>query len=114
MTPPSPADPEEKAAGNARLDALSEPFVAAGLVVRSQMFGMRSLTRPTGKSLAGAYGPDLVFRLAEPARAEALALEGAHMFEPMAGRRMNGWVQVPPSHSALDAHFLTAALESPE
>ena len=29
----------------------------------------------------------------------ALALEGAHLFEPMAGRQMKEWVVVPKQHS---------------
>jgi hypothetical protein len=29
-----------------------------------------------------------------------LSLEGAHLFEPMAGRAMKAWVQVPPEHQA--------------
>lgn len=30
--------------------------------------------------------------------AAALLLEGAHLFEPMDGRPMKAWVQVPPTH----------------
>jgi len=29
--------------------------------------------------------------------AGCLALDGAHLFEPMAGRPMKAWVQVPPT-----------------
>ena len=51
-----------------------------------------------GKAFAGLYGDDMVFKLAGQAHAEALALDGAHLFEPMAGRPMKAWVQVPPTH----------------
>jgi hypothetical protein len=41
-----------------------------------------------------------VFRLSGAEGDAALALAGAGPFEPMAGRRMNGWVQVPLAQSA--------------
>jgi len=37
----------------------------------------------------------MIFKLAGRAHAEALALPGATLFEPMAGRPMKAWVQVP-------------------
>ncbi len=62
------------------------------------MFGMPSIKRRGGKAFAGLYGDDMVFRLEGEAQETALALEGAHLFEPMAGRPMKAWVQVPPTH----------------
>jgi hypothetical protein len=32
-------------------------------------------------------------------RSAVLALEGAHLFDPMGGRPMKEWVQVPAAHA---------------
>ena len=40
----------------------------------------------------------MVLKVVGDAHAAVLALEGAHLFEPMAGRPMKAWVQVPPTH----------------
>ncbi|HEV7146122.1 MAG TPA: hypothetical protein VGN48_03895 [Pedococcus sp.] len=86
--------------GRARFDALVEELTGELEVQRASMFGMPSLKRRGGKAFAGLYGDDMVFKLDGDAHAEALALEGAHLFEPMAGRPMKAWVQVPPAHEA--------------
>lgn len=39
----------------------------------------------------------MVLRLPDGPRAELLAMEGAHVFEPMAGRPMKEYVAVPPA-----------------
>ena len=67
-------------------------------IVVAPMFGMPSLKRRDGKAFAGLFGQDMVFKLTGDAHAQALALGGAHLFEPMAGRPMKAWVQVPPTH----------------
>ncbi|MBE3074228.1 MAG: hypothetical protein IMZ75_04670 [Actinobacteria bacterium] len=67
-------------------------------VVAASMFGMPSVKRRGGKAFAGLYGDDMVFKLEGDAHAKALALDGAHLFEPMGGRPMKAWVQVPPTH----------------
>ncbi|WP_411285412.1 hypothetical protein [Lapillicoccus sp.] len=84
--------------GKAYLDELAEDLCAAADVQRSVMFGMPSIRRRGGKTFAGLYGEDMVFKLNGDAHAEALALAGAHLFEPMAGRPMKQWVEVPPAH----------------
>ena len=48
--------------------------------------------------LTGLNGDDMVFKLEGEAHEAALALDGAHLFEPVAGRPMKSWVQVPPTH----------------
>ncbi|WP_230209101.1 hypothetical protein [Nostocoides sp. HKS02] len=84
--------------GRAKFDVLVEELSAELDVQRASMFGMPSIKRRGGKAFAGLYGDDMVFKLDGPAHAEALSLEGAHLFEPMAGRPMKAWVQVPPAH----------------
>jgi hypothetical protein len=65
---------------------------------RTKMMGMPSLKR-NGKLVAGFVASEgaMVFKLEDPAaHAEALALEGAHLFDPGGrGRPFKEWVVVP-------------------
>jgi TfoX/Sxy family transcriptional regulator of competence genes len=45
----------------------------------------------------GTFGKDIFVRLDEPSRAELLAVGGANPFEPMKGRPMAEYVQLPES-----------------
>jgi hypothetical protein len=64
-----------------------------------KMFGMECFTA-NGKAAGGLYGDDMVFKLTDAkARERALALPGAHLFEPMAGRQMKEWVVVPQTQA---------------
>ena len=94
--PPKMAQPSE--AGRARFDALVDELKDELDIVGASMFGMPSVKRRGGKAFAGLYGEDMVFKLEGDAHATALALEGAHRFDPMGGRPMKAWVQVPPTH----------------
>jgi hypothetical protein len=91
MTPPTQA-------GRLRFDTVVEELKDELDIVGTSMFGMPSLKRRDGKAFAGLYGDDMVFKLEGDAHAKALALHGAHLFEPMDGRPMKAWVQVPPTH----------------
>lgn len=97
MTEP-PKMTQPTAAGRARFDALVDELKNELDVVGASMFGMPSIKRRGGKAFAGLSGDDMVFKLDGDDHAAALALEGAHLFEPMAGRPMKAWVQVPPTH----------------
>jgi len=94
--PPTVAQPSE--AGRARFDVLVDELMNELDIVGASMFGMPSMKRRGGKAFAGLYGEDMVFKLEGEAHTAALALEGAQLFEPMAGRPMKAWVQVPPTH----------------
>jgi hypothetical protein len=59
------------------------------------VFGLPAL-KIGKKPFACVTGEDMVFKLGGEANERALALPGARPFEPMAGRPMKGWVQVPP------------------
>ncbi len=48
-----------------------------------------------GHMFAGTFGPDVFVRLDERSRSELLAVEGAKPFEPMKGRPMVEYVQIP-------------------
>ena len=90
------AEPSE--ARRERFDALVGELKNEMDILGASMFGMPSIRRRGGKAFDGLYGEDMVFKLEGDAHATALALEGSHLFEPMEGRPMKAWVQVPPSH----------------
>src|SRR5262245_13566965 len=85
------------------LDAFEEPcddlLARNGDLERTKMMGMPSLKR-NGKLVAGFVASEdaMVFKLEHPAaHAEALALDGAHLFDPgCRGRPFKEWVVVPP------------------
>jgi hypothetical protein len=85
-------------AGRARFDGVVDELKIDMDVVGVSMFGMPSVKRRDGEAFAGLYGDDMVFKLAGDANEKALALDGAHLFEPSAGQPMTAWVQVPPTH----------------
>jgi len=68
-------------------------------VVASKMFGMPTL-KVRGKAFAGLNGDAMTFKLTGAQHAAALKLRGAKLFEPMAGRQMKEWVQVPATHAS--------------
>ncbi len=94
--PPKMAQPSE--ARRQLFDALVGELKNERDIVGASMFGMPSIKRREGKAFAGLYGEDMVFKLEGEAHSTALALEGSHLFEPMEGRPMKAWVQVPPTH----------------
>jgi hypothetical protein len=51
----------------------------------------------------------MIFKLTGDDHARALSLQGAHLFEPMAGRPMKAWVQVPPEHQSQYSALARAA-----
>ena len=84
----------------AQFAALLDELSSERDVVKASMFGMPGIKRRGGKAFCGLYGDDMIFKLEGEDHARALSLEGAHLFEPMAGRAMKAWVQVPPEHQA--------------
>ncbi|HYO20059.1 MAG TPA: hypothetical protein VES02_15505 [Dermatophilaceae bacterium] len=100
--------------GRARFDSVVDELRIDLDVVGAAMFGMPSVERRDGQAFAGLYGDDMVFRLAGDAHEKALALDGAHLFEPMAGQPMKTWVQVPPTHETQWAELARKAEASLE
>jgi hypothetical protein len=95
--------------GLARFAALLADISSERDVVKASMFGMPGMKRRGGKAFCGLYGEDMIFKLGGEDHERALSLEGAHLFEPMAGRPMKAWVQVPPDHEAAYADLARAA-----
>ena len=96
----------------ARYAALAEELAVSSGVIPSQMFGMPTL-KAGGKAFAGLYEDAMVFKLGGDAHSRALALSGAHIFDPSGmGRPMKAWVVVPAEHSSQWTELAREALAS--
>jgi hypothetical protein len=96
----------------ARYTALAEELATSSGVTPSKMFGMPTL-KANGKAFAGLYEESMVFKLDGDAHRRALALAGAHIFDPSGmGRPMKAWVVVPGEHEEAWAGFAREALAS--
>jgi hypothetical protein len=84
---------DSQARYNAIADDLSSLFAT-----KSQMFGMPCL-KIGGKAFAGLLQQAMVFKLGGDAHASALALSGAHLFDPSGQRPMKEWIEVPAEHA---------------
>ena len=60
------------------------------------MFGHKAAF-VNGNMFTGTFGKHVFVRLDEPSRAELLTVAGANPFEPMKGRPMTEYVQLPES-----------------
>ena len=74
------------------LDKVSKEIPGATL---SKMFGADCIKAPNGKAVCMVWKNDVVFKLAGDDENEAMKIAGAHLFSPMDGRTMGGWIQVP-------------------
>jgi hypothetical protein len=63
-----------------------------------KMFGSLCMKTSNGKSGAMLWHDYLVVKLDGDTLKEALSLDGSKPFEPMEGRPMNGWIQIPFTH----------------
>jgi TfoX/Sxy family transcriptional regulator of competence genes len=82
-----------------------------GDVEKAQMMGMPSL-KQNGKLVAGLWKDAMAFKLPDAGeREQALALEGAALFDPgERGRPFKEWVAVPPAHADRWAQLTELAL----
>jgi hypothetical protein len=84
----------------ARYDEIADELVAENPDVQlGQMMGMPCI-KCGGKMIIGIWNEEMVFKLPdEGVREQALALQGAHLFDPSEkGRAFKEWVQVPAAH----------------
>lgn len=63
--------------------------------IPGKMFGALCMKMPNGKSGAMFWKDNIVVKLHGGALNEALSLDGAQLFEPMEGKPMKDWVQIP-------------------
>jgi hypothetical protein len=66
------------------------PDVKAG-----KMFGALCIKTPNGKAGAMFWKDCLVVKLNNQSFTDAMSLDGSLLFEPMKGRPMKEWVQIP-------------------
>ena len=59
-----------------------------------KMFGALCIKAPNGKAGVMFWKEFMIFKLEGEQLNEVLSLDGAKIFEPMAGRPMGGWVQL--------------------
>lgn len=81
-------------------------------VKEGKMFGSLCIKTPNGKSGAMFWKDCIVVKLNGDALAEALALEGVTLFEPMEGRPMKEWVQIPFKHKDKWRNFASVSVEA--
>ena len=67
-------------------------------VKSGKMFGAPCMKTPNGKCAAMFWKDNIVVKLSKGLLEEALHLEGAQLFEPMEGKPMKEWVQIPFKH----------------
>ena len=60
-----------------------------------KMFGALCIKMPNGKAAAMFWKDNIVVKLQGEAFEEAISLDGTNLFEPMEGRPMKEWVQIP-------------------
>jgi hypothetical protein len=106
------------APGRERYDDICDALTAWHEDVRrSVVFGMPCLKK-SGRVIAGfpRSGHGMVFRLRDPeAHARALALPGAHLFDPSGrGEPFKQWVVVPPAQADEWEQLAVEALTSTE
>ncbi len=93
----------------ATYDAVAAELTATSSAITGKMFGMPCL-KNNGKAFAGYFNNAMIFKLTVPEHAEALALSDARLFDPMGGRPMKEWIEVPVEHASLWLGFARAAL----
>jgi hypothetical protein len=84
----------------ATYDQIADELVAENPDVKlGQMMGMPCI-KCGGKLIAGIWDEEMVFKLPDEAvRKRALALDGAHLFDPSGQNKpFKEWVQVPAAH----------------
>jgi hypothetical protein len=80
-------------------DEVASDLTTTSPATLSKMFGMPCL-KIGSKAFAGYVENSMVFKLSGAPHARALALAGAHLFDPGMGRSMKEWVVVPLEHAS--------------
>jgi hypothetical protein len=81
-------------------------------VTPGKMFGALCVKTPNGKAGAMFWKDHLVVKLAGDDLKEALALDGVELFDPMGGRPMKEWVQIPYAYKAKWKKFAAVSVEA--
>ncbi|MBB6369776.1 hypothetical protein [Chryseobacterium shigense] len=81
---------------------------------QGKMFGALCLKASNGKAFLLSKNENIAIKLNGSHLEEALNLNGATIFEPSEGKKMNGWVQIPAEHQNKWLSFAEAALTEVE
>lgn len=81
------------------------------VVKPGKMFGCLCMKTPNGKAAAMLWHDYLVVKLNGADLEAGLAIKQAQMFEPMKGRTMNGWVQIPYAQKKHWAPYLEKSIK---
>lgn len=93
------------------LDEIAAEFSPELDVATGNWFGKPCL-KVGRKVFAALWGVDVAFKLTGGAYAEALQVEGAHLFDPRGkGHPMKEWVQIPAAQSSTWNRFAKQACE---
>ena len=76
-----------------------------------KMFGALCFKTPKGKSAAMFWKDCIVVKLEAKDVKTAMKLKGSQLFDPMGGRPMKEWVQIPFSHSKEWKHLAQKAMK---
>jgi uncharacterized damage-inducible protein DinB len=94
------------------LNELAAELGADQEVSAGKWFGKLCL-KVEGKVFAALWGGDVAFKLTGEAHAEALQVEGAHLFDPRGqGHAMKEWLQIPAAQSSTWSRFARLACET--
>lgn len=77
-----------------------------------KMFGALCMKTPNGKSAAMFWKDNIVVKLQNNLLKEAVSLDGTKLFEPMEGRPMKEWVQIPFDYKDQWKKFVLASSAS--
>ncbi len=77
-----------------------------------KMFGALGMKMPNGRSAAMFWKDFIVVKLHDKDFDEAKKLGGAQLFEPMEGRPMKEWVQIPFTHKSRWKEFAALSANS--
>jgi hypothetical protein len=77
-----------------------------------KMFGSLCMKTSNGKSAAMFWKDNIVVKLQGELLNEAMKFGGAQLFEPMEGRTMKEWVQIPFAHKEVWKKFALLSSQS--
>ncbi len=90
--------PSPSAKNRERYEDIGAALAPEGVTLGT-MFGVPCY-KARSKTFASLWGDAMVFKLGRDAHEAALALKGAHVFDPSGmGRPMKEWVVVPATHA---------------
>jgi hypothetical protein len=81
-------------------------------VKSGKMFGSFCMKTSNGKSAAMFWKDNIVVKLQGDSLNEAMKFEGAQLFEPMEGKTMKDWVQIPFAHREVWKKFALISSQS--